>query len=104
MTWECRFVHLRIKGGILNHMMKRLFPSIVTCVTSVLVCFLLSFSAQAQEIPSDAAAISAGEALFNGNCKTCHRVKTKLIGPALSGFDARVPSIGWVLNWVKNPA
>ena len=104
MTWECRFVHLRIKGGILNHMMKRLISGIFICVTSVLVCLLISFSVQAQEIPSDAAAISAGEALFNGNCKTCHRVKTKLIGPALAGFEGRVPSIGWILNWVKNPA
>ena len=101
-TWECRFVHLRIKGGILNHMMKRLISGTFTCVTSVLVFFLLSTSVQAQEIPTDPAAISAGEALFNGNCKTCHRVKTKLIGPALAGAEGRVPSISWMLGWVKN--
>ncbi|MFN7793216.1 MAG: c-type cytochrome, partial [Cyclobacteriaceae bacterium] len=58
----------------------------------------------AQEIPTDAAAISAGEALFNGNCKSCHRVKQKLVGPALAGVENRAPSIAWIIEWVKNPA
>lgn len=104
MTWECRFVHLRIKGGILNLMMKRLIPGFTACLAFALVCFLVSFSARSQEIPTDPAAISAGEALFNGNCKTCHRVKLKLIGPALAGVETRVPSINWIFNWVRNPA
>ncbi|NOT73862.1 MAG: c-type cytochrome [Cyclobacteriaceae bacterium] len=84
--------------------MKRLFSGIFICVTQVLLCFLLSLSVQAQEIPTDAAAVAAGEALFNGNCKSCHRVKTKLIGPALAGVEGRVPSVGWIINWVHNPA
>jgi mono/diheme cytochrome c family protein len=85
-------------------MMKRLISGFSTCIAPALFCYLLSFSIQAQEIPSDPAAISAGEALFNGNCKTCHRVKQKLIGPALAGVETRVPSVGWIINWVKNPA
>lgn len=70
------------------------------------VLFLLSlvFTLKAQEIPTDASVITAGESLFNANCKTCHRVKTKLIGPALAGFETRVPSTKWVLDWVRNPA
>ena len=104
MTWRCRFVHFRIKGGILNHMMKRLTFGLSACVTSTLVCLLLSFSLKAQDIPSDAAAITAGEALFNGNCKSCHRVKQKLIGPALAGVETRVPSIQWIYGWVRNSA
>ncbi len=104
MTSKCRFVHLRIKGGTLTHMMKRLFSGIFTCVSTFLLCLLLSYSVQAQELPTDAAAITAGEALFNANCKTCHRVKTKLIGPALAGVETRVPSLGWIVNWVHNPA
>lgn len=104
MTWECRFVHLRIKSGILNHMMKRLTYRFFHCISTVLVCLLLSASLQAQEIPTDPAVVSAGAALFNGNCKTCHRVKTKLIGPALAGVETRVPSIKWIYDWVKNPA
>ena len=85
-------------------MMKRLISGFNTRITPTLVCLLLSFSLQAQEIPTDPSAISAGEALFNGNCKTCHRVKQKLIGPALAGFETRVPSIAWTIPWVRNSA
>jgi mono/diheme cytochrome c family protein len=63
---------------------------------------LISSATVAQEIPKDPAAISAGEALFNANCKACHRVKAKLVGPALGGVEGRVPSIAWVLGWVRN--
>ncbi|MFM7851749.1 MAG: c-type cytochrome, partial [Flammeovirgaceae bacterium] len=49
-----------------------------------LALIILSFSNTfSQDIPTDAASISAGEALFNGNCKSCHRVDKKLVGPAL---------------------
>ena len=85
-------------------MMKRLISCFSPCVVPALLCVALSFSLHAQDIPTDPAVISAGEALFNGNCKTCHRVKTKLIGPALSGFETRVPSVKWVFDWVRNPA
>lgn len=85
-------------------MMKRFTSTFSPRVVPALVCFLLSFSLQAQDIPTDPAIISAGEALFNGNCKTCHRVKQKLIGPALAGVETRVPSIQWIYDWVRNPA
>ena len=84
-------------------MMKDRLSDLVKSLTLVLLV-TLSFNSFAQEIPTDAAAISAGEALFNGNCKSCHRVKTKLVGPALSGVQDRVPSVAWILDWVKNPA
>jgi mono/diheme cytochrome c family protein len=84
-------------------MMKDRLSDLVKSLTLVLFV-TLSFNSFAQEIPTDAAAISAGEALFNGNCKSCHRVKTKLVGPALSGVQDRVPSVAWILDWVKNPA
>jgi len=85
-------------------MMKRFISCFSPCVLPALVSLLLSVSLQAQDIPTDPAVISAGEALFNGNCKTCHRVKTKLIGPALAGVETRVPSVKWVFDWVRNPA
>lgn len=69
--------------------------------TFVLLLALCSASF-AQEISKDAAAISAGEALFNGNCKSCHRVKQKLVGPALAGVYDRAPSIDWIKAWVRN--
>lgn len=104
MTWARRFVHLRIKGGILNHMMKRLMSCFTNCITSALLFFLITLNAQAQEISTDPAAISAGEALFKADCKTCHRVKEKLIGPALKDVEKRAPSIDWIKNWVRNSA
>jgi mono/diheme cytochrome c family protein len=55
-----------------------------------------------QDISKDAAVIKAGEELFNGNCKSCHRVKQKLVGPALAGVYDRAPSIDWIKGWVRN--
>jgi mono/diheme cytochrome c family protein len=84
-------------------MMKDRLSDLVKLLTLVLFV-TTSFTSLAQEIPTDAAAISAGEALFNGNCKSCHRVKQKLVGPALAGVENRAPSIAWIIEWVKNPA
>jgi mono/diheme cytochrome c family protein len=70
---------------------------------SVLFVFtLISLTSFAQEIPTDAAAIKDGEGLFNANCKACHRVKQKLVGPALAGVYERAPSIDWIKSFVKN--
>ncbi len=83
--------------------MKDRLSDLVKILTIVLFV-TTSITSFSQEIPTDAAAISAGEALFNGNCKSCHRVKQKLVGPALAGVEERTPSIKWILEWVKNPA
>lgn len=85
-------------------MMKHSISGFSLRVFAVLFLLSLTVALKAQDIPSDASVISAGETLFNANCKTCHRVKTKLIGPALEGFDTRVPSVKWVFDWVRNPA
>ncbi|MEO5601035.1 MAG: cytochrome c3 family protein [Cyclobacteriaceae bacterium] len=66
------------------------------------VLALFSLSAYSQEIPTEPAAITAGEQLFNANCKTCHRVQTKLIGPALAGVTERAPSIDWIKSFIRN--
>lgn len=42
-----------------------------------------------------------GEALFSANCKSCHAVKEKVIGPALAGVSQR-HSEDWLIKWVKN--
>ncbi|MCD9017447.1 c-type cytochrome [Parachryseolinea silvisoli] len=70
--------------------------------TLVLVFALLTFSTNAQSISTEPAAISAGESLFNANCKACHRVHQKLVGPALAGVYDRTPSIDWIKSFVKN--
>lgn len=68
----------------------------------VLLFIAVSFISKAQEISTDPAAISAGEAIFNNNCRACHRVHEKLIGPALGGVTQRAPSIDWIKSFVKN--
>lgn len=56
---------------------------------------------QAAEIPTDAETISAGETLFNQNCKVCHNVQTQLIGPALKNvYDRR--ELPWIYAFVHN--
>jgi len=65
---------------------------------------LTSFISFSQDISKDAAVIKAGEDLFAANCKSCHRVKQKLVGPALAGVSDRAPSIAWIKGWVKNSA
>lgn len=63
--------------------------------------FLGVFSSHAQEIPSDEAAIKAGESLFKANCKACHAMDKKLVGPALQGVHERRET-GWLLKWINN--
>ena len=56
---------------------------------------------QASEIPTDPEIISAGETLFNQNCKVCHNVQTRLIGPALANvYDRR--ELPWIYAFVQN--
>src|SRR5271154_5141519 len=83
--------------------MKYKLPGLVKHLASVLF-LTLSSASFAQDIPKDAAVIKAGEALFNTNCKSCHRVKVKWTGPALAGVYDRVPSIAWIKSWVRNSA
>ena len=100
----CRFVRFRKKSGYPKRAtMKKRLPRPVTILTLALT-FIFNLSLFAQQIPTDEATIKAGEALFNGNCKSCHRVKQKLVGPALAGMESRVPSLQWIFDWVRNPA
>ena len=82
------------------------------------LAFLLIFSlfsvfniARAQEeaagfpgIPTEQAAITAGEKIFKGNCATCHEIHKDKIGPALAGVYNRVPEpqLEWIYAFVKN--
>lgn len=85
-------------------MIKHRISDPVKFLSLVVLSLTLSFNSYSQEISSDPAVISAGQALFNGNCKSCHRVKQKLVGPALGGVEGRAPSIEWIKSWVRNPA
>ncbi len=78
-------------------------------IAFALVCIMSSQFAMAQEassagttIPTDEASIGNGKSLFSANCKTCHAIDKKLVGPALQGVYDRTPSVEWILGFVKN--
>lgn len=85
-------------------MNKNLIASACKFITLVFVFAYISFNTLAQEISTEPASIKAGETLFNANCKACHAVKRKLVGPALAGVESRAPSIQWIKDFVHNSA
>jgi cytochrome c2 len=46
-------------------------------------------------------AIAAGKSIFNANCRTCHRLDQKNVGPALRGVSER-HSIEWNKKFIRN--
>lgn len=101
MSSDSRFALLVLKTDIEPNMIKNFISSACKFLLIVFV-FALSISSHAQEISTEPAAISAGESLFNANCKACHRVNQKLVGPALAGVEERAPSIDWIKQFIKN--
>ncbi|HCB47773.1 MAG TPA: cytochrome C, partial [Algoriphagus sp.] len=72
--------------------------------TLAVLFFLLigtqAFAADPAVSDSDEA-VAAGKSLFNANCKTCHKLDQKAIGPALRGITER-RSIDWAKRFIKN--
>ena len=57
--------------------------------------------AAVQSGSTDEAAVADGEKLFKANCRACHAVDQKLIGPALAGvYDRR--DMDWIKAFVRN--
>jgi cytochrome c2 len=83
-------------------MIKHFTPSISKFLSVVFLTSLISFTSYAQDIPEDAGVIAAGATLFNANCKSCHKVHTESVGPALANVYERVPSVDWLKQWVRN--
>jgi mono/diheme cytochrome c family protein len=73
-------------------------------ITVLALLLVTTVFTQAQEISTDPAIIKQGEALFKANCKACHAVDKKVVGPALAGVTKRAPSVQWIIDWVKNSA
>ncbi|EOZ92359.1 Molybdopterin oxidoreductase subunit, predicted [Indibacter alkaliphilus LW1] len=46
-------------------------------------------------------AVAAGKSIFNANCRTCHRLDQKNVGPALRGVTDR-HSIDWTKRFIRN--
>lgn len=53
-------------------------------------------------LSTDAAVIAQGLELFNGNCKQCHAVNEKVVGPALAKVYER-RQLPWLINFIKYP-
>ena len=75
-------------------------------IPSVSLFFSLLFTAgiaiaQEDGIPTDAAVITSGGSLFKANCKVCHAVHEKVVGPALKDVHTR-QNVAWITAFVKN--
>ncbi len=70
---------------------------------AVLFFMLIGFQAFAADpaVDSSDEAVEAGKAVFNANCKTCHKLDQKYIGPALRGATDRQP-VELVKSFIKN--
>ena len=90
----------------LTILMSRISRSFLTFVAFSIVTLSSSFSAFSQDTTAAAATanpalISQGEQLFKENCKSCHKIHTDAVGPALSGVTKRRKS-QWIYDWVHN--
>ena len=67
---------------------------------------LLAFSSSLNAQEGDA---TAGKALFNANCASCHKLNKKMTGPALANVETRLAEEEsldreWLYKWIKNSA
>ncbi len=84
-----------------KHSLKRIIFLFVVLVSPLVTLTSQNAFSQADAVPSDAETITAGEKLFADNCKVCHTVETRLIGPALKGvYDRR--ELPWIYAFIKN--
>ena len=80
--------------------LKRILFLFVVLVSPLVTLNSQNAYSQASAVPTDAETIAAGEILFT-ECKVCHTVQTRLIGPALKGvYDRR--ELPWIYAFVKN--
>ncbi|TNE27525.1 MAG: c-type cytochrome [Bacteroidetes bacterium] len=80
--------------------MKNLYRFHIRLIPLIISVFAMGFVANAQALEGDAA---AGEKLFKTNCASCHKLDSKLVGPALSGVTER-RSLDWLKLWIRDNA
>jgi len=70
---------------------------------AVLFFMLVGTSVYAADpaVASSDEAIAAGKTVFNANCKQCHKLDQKNVGPALRGITDR-QSIAWATKFIRN--
>ncbi len=86
-----------------KHSIKRNFKVFVVLFSLWLSYGFQSAFAQSSAVPTDAETIKAGESLFKQNCKACHSVQSRVVGPALKNVYDR-KDLPWIYAFVKNPA
>ncbi len=86
-----------------KHSIKRNFKVFVVLLSLWLSYGSQSAFAQSSAVPTDAETIKAGESLFKQNCKACHSVQSRVVGPALKNVYDR-KDLPWINAFVKNPA
>lgn len=79
--------------------------SVPRMLSTFLLLFILTTGTQVYAVNPDVSnseeAISAGKTIFNANCRTCHRLDQKNVGPALRGVTDR-HSIDWTKRFIRN--
>jgi cytochrome c551/c552 len=84
---------------------KRSLTSVPLKVSTLAMLFFLMLGTQVfavnPEVSDSEEAISAGKSIFNANCRTCHRLDQKNVGPALRGVTDR-HSIDWNKRFIRN--
>ncbi|WP_448517979.1 cytochrome c3 family protein [Rhodoflexus sp.] len=53
-------------------------------------------------LSTDQAIIDQGQDLFNANCRQCHAVHEKVVGPAMANVYER-RTVPWLINFIKYP-
>ncbi len=86
-----------------KHSIKRNFKVFVVLFSLWLSYGSQSAFAQSSAVPTDAETIKTGESLFKQNCKACHSVQSRVVGPALKNVYDR-KDLPWIYAFVKNPA
>lgn len=84
---------------------KRSFLGVPIHLGTLLLAFFLFGGMDAYAVNPDVSdsedAIQAGQALFNANCKTCHKLDQRYTGPALRGVTER-RELDWAVNFIIN--
>lgn len=84
---------------------KRSLTSVPMRLSTLAMLFFLMLGTQVfavnPEVSDSEEAISAGKSIFNANCRTCHRLDQKNVGPALRGVTDR-HSLDWNKRFIRN--
>lgn len=84
---------------------KRSFLGVPIHLGTMLLAFFLLGGMDAYAVNPDVSdsedAVKAGQALFNANCKTCHKLDQRYTGPALRGVTER-RELDWAVRFISN--